>query len=155
MSGIRVTSKSAERVEVNDNGDYIEIDYADPMFISRVQEGMEKIATLEKKYEHINTFINSKTDEEDLLSDKSISFGKDLKNYYLEGRRIIDLMLGDKQACQKIFGHKNWFLMFDELFEQLNPYFEKAEKGLGKYLEETKKKYANRATRRSKKGVMA
>jgi hypothetical protein len=141
MAGFRLGSKTKVDIEVNDKGETIRLDLGDPTFIARTQDMMREVKALEKKYKGIDDFLlKDDISEEDLLSDEGYNFGKSMKQYYKESRGVVDTFLG-KGSCEKIFGDENYYVMFDDLFEQLQPYLNTAGEKFEKYISKTRKKY--------------
>lgn len=138
MEKIRINKDDVYRIEVNDNGDYIEFDLLDielPVKCLNTAKELKKqqdfynkkIIALEKEYK----------DNQELLFVNQTKASKDFCN---KMRQVFDEFLGEG-ACQKIFGNVNRIGMFDELFEQLEPHFEKIKINLPKVKEKLINKY--------------
>lgn len=137
MEKIKINKEDVYKVEVNDNGDYIEFDLLDielPMRIYNLSKELtkqaefynQKVESVEKEYKNDPTMLfitKSKVDND---------FCNKLRSEF-------DKVLGEG-ACQKIFGSTNRIGMFDELFEQLVPVFE--------HIEEESKKIKDRLVRK-------
>ena len=137
MEKIKINKEDVYKVEVNDNGDYIEFDLLDielPMRIYNLSKELtkqaefynHKVESVEKEYKNDPTMLfitKSKVDND---------FCNKLRSEF-------DKVLGEG-ACQKIFGSTNRIGMFDELFEQLVPVFE--------HIEEESKKIKDRLVRK-------
>jgi|GEM_PF-2023861 len=152
MNGFRLGSKTKVTIEVNDSGETISLDFGDPTLLEKAQNAMLKINELETKYQSLNDYLLNDIETDDILSDEAIYHGKELTNYYLEGRQIMDDFLG-QDACYKVFGNDNYYLMFADLFDELQPYFDEANLKFKNQLKDTRKKYANRATKATKKVI--
>lgn len=109
-------------LEVNDKGDTIEFDLTDISLPERIFEASENIAKIDKEYQEEMLKLQ---DEEDkyLMTKKGIEIEK---NKCMEMRKEFDSFMGEG-ACQKIFGDKNYYGMFLQLFDALEPHFKKME----------------------------
>lgn len=127
MNSIRIEKKDIYTIEVNDNGDTIEFDLVDielPFKMERAlsevnriyKELQAKLVIIEKKKDHKLDGEIMTANEKAKLSAHGAAFN--------EMRVAMDAFLGDG-ACQKIFGSRNYVEMYDDLFEQLAPHFEK------------------------------
>lgn len=108
-------------LEVNDKGDTIEFDLTDISLPERIIEASELIRKLDKEYqeEYKKIVVENGTD----LSSKIIKLEKEQCK---KMRNAFDMFLGEG-SCQKIFGNKNYYGMFPELFDALEPHFKKME----------------------------
>ena len=110
------------RLEVNDNGDYIEFDLTDIGLADRIMNASDKILEVDEKYQAKVKEINEvNKDNEDNLIKETIKL--ELASCQ-EMRKIFDSFLGDG-ACQKIFGNSNNYWQFLNLMEALEPHYEK------------------------------
>lgn len=109
-------------LEVNDKGDTIEFDLTDISLPERIFEASENIAKIDKEYQEEMLKLQ---DEEDkyLMTKKGIEIEK---NKCMEMKKEFDSFMGEG-ACQKIFGDKNYYGMFLQLFDALEPHFKKME----------------------------
>lgn len=107
-------------LEVNDKGDTIEFDLTDIGLPERILKASELIAKLDKEYN--DEIIKLSKKENDIERTKEII--KLEKTKCLEMREAFDGFLGEN-ACQKIFGDKNYYGMFVQLFDALEPHFNK------------------------------
>lgn len=111
-------------LEVNDNGDTIEFDLTDINLPNKILKASEIICNLDKEYqEKKNTLeTNIGKDKETIL--------KEIYEMEIEKceqmRKAFDSFLGEN-ACQKIFGDTNYYGMFLQLFDALEPHFKKME----------------------------
>lgn len=139
MEKIRINKDDVYRIEVNDNGDCIEFDLLDielPM----------KVINLSKEIEKQTDFYNKKSlaiykqykDNQELLYTNKNKCDVDFCNRM---RKEFDKLLGEN-ACQKIFGNINRVGMFDDLFEQLMPHFEKIKVDMEKVKDKLVEKYS-------------
>lgn len=125
------------RLEVNDNGDYIEFDLTDIGLTDRIMTASDKIVKLDEKYQkRIKDIYEKNKNNQELLIRETI---KEEKQQCLEMRKVFDSFLGEG-ACQKIFGDKNNYGQFLNLMEALEPHYEKMKIKLSL----AKKKLANK-----------
>lgn len=153
INSIRVKSESEYKIEVNDNGECIVFDMRDLGMTSRIMKMYEEIDALNKRLEAEAAEIDARPDtEENEAFSKNQADGLLLiERFYAESRKVMDTFLGEN-ACQKIFGDKNYVDMFDDLIEQLKPHFEKMGLNAKAIRERTSAKYApNREARRAMK----
>lgn len=127
MNSIRIEKKDIYTIEVNDNGDTIEFDLVDIELpfkceralaeVNRIYKELKgKLVIIEKQEDH-------KLDGEIMTANEKAKLDAHRKAYK-EMRVAMDAFLG-AGACQKIFGDRNYVEMYDDLFEQLAPHFEK------------------------------
>lgn len=126
------------RLEINDNGDYIEFDLLDIGLPAKVIKSAENIERLEKEYSKriLEAEEKHKDDETELL--KNIILIEAEKHQ--EERKYFDMFLGEG-TCNKIFGDKNYEGMFNDLMEGLNPHFDKMKIDMERIKENLKEKY--------------
>lgn len=127
MNRIRVKSNTRYDIEVNDKGEFISFDLNDPSLPFRFNEAFNKTR---KRLEEMQKEIAKIESRQDRTSNKYI-FSKNeaekakvTKSGYEDMREIMDVFLGTG-ACQKIFGDDNWYSMFNDLMDALEPEFEK------------------------------
>lgn len=124
MDKIRYNKDNVYRVEVNDDGEYIEFDLLDielPLKCAKASEDFEKET---EKYSSEIMLINKKYEGKDTNNLEYLVEISKANNEYCEKCRVIfDTFLG-KGACMKIFGSTNRIGMFDEFFAQLQPLLE-------------------------------
>lgn len=125
------------RLEVNDNGDYIEFDLTDISLAERVMKASKDVVTVDEEYKKKDKELLEKynNDESEALEER-IKLELEMCQ---EMRKIFDSFMG-KGACQKIFGEKNNYWQFLNLMEALEPHFEKMHISLKK----AKNKLANK-----------
>lgn len=141
MEKIRINKDDVYRIEVNDNGEYIEFDLLDIELPMKCLTASKKIKKLSNIYQQKIFFIEKqcKNNQELLITKKH---NADIE-YCKEMRKVFDTFLGEG-ACQKIFGDMNRIGMFDELFEQLEPHFEKLQINVEKIKDHLIDKYSNK-----------
>jgi hypothetical protein len=165
---IRIKSATEYTIEVNDSGDTISFDTSDTGLASKMAKTFEKIEALTKDYEVKAAEIDARPDEPYSTADvvnpetgeteaktfitKNQYDGAELINQmYVEARSTLDIFFGEG-ACQKIFGDKNYYGMFNDLTEQLKPHFEAMGINAEKLKHTAAAKYApNREQRRALK----
>lgn len=130
MNQIRLGSKTKITLEVNDKGETISFDFADPAFLHKAQQMALKAQQIEKdfnkQFEGIGEAIEASTDDDladEMLTDSMIAVGAGFAEFYQKLRTSIDSFLGEG-ASQKIYGDDNYFNMFNDLFEELQPYLD-------------------------------
>lgn len=134
------------RLEVNDNGDYIEFDLTDISLAERVTKAGKKIQDIDSKYQEKKKQIMEKNNNDEQASlEEMIEAELEMCQ---ELRETFDSFLG-KGACQKIFGDKNNYWQFLNLMDALEPHFAK----MHIQLKKAKNKLANKY-RKIDNGVM-
>lgn len=114
MEKINVQKNGIYKIEVNDKGEYIEFDLDDIGVPIKCYESIEKIEKIE---EETKKKIQEMIDSNDPEINKKISY---LENdMFREMRKIMDSFLGEN-GCQKIFGDRNYYSMYNDLFEELS-----------------------------------
>lgn len=125
MAGIRV-STGAKRIEVNDNGDYIVLDFSDNSFpdrffgmIDRVQELANEAAPKAKEIEA----EHEKGSDGYMRATAAL-----LRKVHEDIMSEVDGLFG-AGTCKKVFGDiVPGIELYDDFFTQLMPYFEEAGK---------------------------
>lgn len=141
MDSIRVKKDDVYRIEVNDDGEYIEFDLLDidlgSKCLTAAQELEKEKALYNKQSEEL--YNQYKDDSKTLLIKQH-----DLDvEHCTKLRKAFDLFLGEG-ACKKIFGDTNRIGMFDALFEELSPHLEKMEINIKKIKQKIKEKYTQK-----------
>lgn len=106
MEKLRIKNNDIYRIEVNDNGDFIEFDLADIGLRSKLIESVENLKNIENEIQEKQKNI---TNEKELA--------KLEEEMFLKMRKAMDCFLGEG-ACQKIFGDRNYYEMFDDLLNE-------------------------------------
>lgn len=125
MAGIRVNT-GAKRIEVNDNGDYIVLDFGDnslpDRFFAMVDRVQERAKESVPEAEKIET-------EYEKGSEAYIRAGAALMRKVHENIMAeVDGFFGPG-TCKKVFGDiVPGIELYDDFFNQLTPYFEQAAK---------------------------
>lgn len=145
LDKIRLGSKTKITLEVNDKGETISFDFANPDFLNKAQRMALQAQQIEKdfreRFKDIGELLEDSTDEEageKMLDDNMIEIGEGFSQFYAELREIIDVFLGEG-ASQKIFGDDNYMNMFNDLFDELKPYLDKGAKLQEESLKRAKK----------------
>ena len=118
MDKIRIGKDNVYQIEVNDNGDCIDIDLLDielPIKFINAGKTLEretkiynnKVKALENQYkDDVKTYLYKRLDVD--------------RTYCKKMREMFDSWLGEGTS-QKVFGSKNRIGMFDEFYNQLVP----------------------------------
>lgn len=127
------------RLQINDTEDYIEFDLTDISLPERVMNAADNIAKMDSDYQREKQEIINNNQNEEQRVRKLINLEKEKS---LAMRKEFDSFLGEG-SCQKIFGNANYYGMYLQLFEGLEPHFKKMEIKLKKGKEKLAKKYLN------------
>ena len=127
------------RLQINDTNDYIEFDLTDISLPERVMNAADNIAKMDIDYQREKEEIAKNITSEEEKVRKLIQLEKEKS---LAMRKEFDSFLGEG-SCQKIFGNANYYGMYLQLFEALEPHFKKMEIKLKKGKEKLAKKYLN------------
>ena len=126
-------------MQINDTDDYIEFDLTDIGLPEKILNASDNIFKIDSDYQKkIKEIDENCTDEVENLRQKL----KLEKDKCIEMRKEFDGFLGNG-ICEKIFGDANYYGMFLQLFEALEPHFEKMEIKLKKGKEKLANKYIN------------
>lgn len=139
---IRVSNKSEYIIEVNDFGDTISFNLEDPELMLKLDKTYQDVRRIQSKIKAQETVIHKKQDEKTggMLSKNEKLLAEMATKMFKEMRIVMDGFLGEN-ACQKIFGDKNYMTMFDDLFEQLGPHFTKMKLNAESFKKQVEKKY--------------
>lgn len=108
-------------LEVNDKGDTIQFDLTDISLPEKILKASEELKNIDEDYKNNILQIDKEEISKEEKARKVIEIDK---NFSIKSRKIMDSFLGEG-ACQKIFGDANYYGMYIELFEQLEPHFDK------------------------------
>ena len=108
-------------LEVNDKGDTIQFDLTDISLPEKILKASEELKNIDDDYKNNILQIDKEEMSKEEKARKVIEIDK---NFSIKSRKIMDSFLGDG-ACKKIFGDANYYGMYIELFDQLEPHFEK------------------------------
>ena len=109
MNSLRIENKDIYRIEVNDKGEYIEFDLTDISTGAKLYDALNEVKKIESKY----------TKEMQEVGDDIYKYFQIEQSMFQETRKAIDKVLGEN-ACQKIFGDRNYYEMFTDLLEELS-----------------------------------
>ncbi|NCE65403.1 hypothetical protein D1159_12650 [Pseudoflavonifractor sp. 524-17] len=125
MAGIRVNT-GAKRIEVNDNGDYITLNFGDQSFPDRFFTTMDKIQEFAKEADPQEKEIRAQHEAgSESLNRALFALYKDV---HLRISAEVDHLFGP-DTCKKVFGDiVPGIELFDDFFTQLMPYFEEFSK---------------------------
>lgn len=137
MDSLRV-SNGIKRIEVNDNGEYIEIPISDTVFFERYAEILQyfdkKQVEIEKRAKEIATKYPAKEQEEneseDTISETNVDMVVDTVRLYSELCKDtctqLDKLFGDG-CCRKVFVgiETPGAELIGDFFEQITPFLQK------------------------------
>ena len=127
MNSIRIEKKDIYTIEVNDLGETIEFDLVDIELPFKAERALAEVNRIYKDLQAKLVIIEKREDHQlngEIMTANEKAKLEAHKNAYKEMRVAMDAFLG-AGACQKIFGDRNYVEMYDDLFEQLAPHFEK------------------------------
>ena len=141
MEQLRIQRNNLYIIEVNDEGDTITIDIEDVELPLKYQRMMEKIQKLQQQVKG-KTYIQDKNkkDGDFVFNKKEVESLEEISDVYKQMRSALDKFFGDG-ACQKIFGDVNYWGMFEDLFEQLEPHFKNLNLKADTFSKSIKEKY--------------
>lgn len=121
MAGIRVNT-AVKKIEVNDNGDYITLNFSDNSFPNRFYTMLEHIEQMAKDIEIREAEIRGKyEDDKDGFNRAAIALYCEFHESIMND---VDALFGEN-TCKKVFGDiVPGIELFEEFFTQLTPYFE-------------------------------
>lgn len=121
MAGIRV-STSVKKIEVNDNGDYITLNFSDNSFPDRFYGMLENIQNRANDVEAQATELEEKygSDKAALARNQAALY----RRFHEDIMGEVDTLFG-RGTCKKVFGDiVPGIELFEDFFTQLVPYFE-------------------------------
>lgn len=147
MNSLRIEKKDIYTIEVNDNGDTIEFDLVDIELPFKAERALAEVNRIYKELQGKLVIIEKREDHK--LSGEIMTANEKAKldahrTAFKEMRVAMDAFLG-AGACQKIFGDRNYVEMYDDLFEQLAPHFEKMKLNTEGITARIKDKYSKKA----------
>lgn len=118
MDSIRVSS-NIKKIEVNDNGDYITLNFNDRSFPSKFYSLMDQFESKKIEVESKLTEISSITDETEKTKEM-LHLDMEIHKWL---SKEVDNIFGE-DTCKKVFGNviPNIFLYVD-FFDQITPFF--------------------------------
>lgn len=127
MESIRVKSKDAYIIEVNDNGDTIEFDLTDIGLPFALERAYRKVQEATQWLRAQQVIISKKPDvvkKGEMISAKERETLEAYRETFKRMRAAIDDFAGEG-ASEKIFGQKNYLEMFNDFMDAMSPHFEK------------------------------
>ena len=116
MDKVIYEKKGVKQIQVNEQGDYIEIDLMDIELPFKVENTRKELIRQNNIFKNRCKAIEKQyKDNEDLMRVNEYKAEVDFCN---KCREVLDNLLGEN-ACLKIFGKTNRYGMFDDYFEQL------------------------------------
>lgn len=123
-------------LEVNDNGDTVEFDLTDISLPEKICIASDNIARISKEHDEEMLKLQDEKDEY-VATKKGIEIEKEK---CAQMRKEFDSFMGEG-ACNKIFGDTNYYGMFLQLFDALEPHFEKMQIKKQKAMDKLRDKY--------------
>lgn len=147
MNTIRVKNINEYIIEVNDDGDTISFNLEDPELMLKLDKTYQDIRRIQSHAKAQELVIKKHQDEktDGILSKNDKALALLAVKMFKEMREIMDGFLGEN-ACQKIFGDRNYVTMYDDLFAQLEPHFAKMKLNAESFKKEIEKKYSQEET---------
>lgn len=126
MEKIRIGNQNIKRIEVNDNGEYIELNFNDRSFPARFYELAKKFDEYKNEFEKRYADIEKEADEVDELG-LSVKLRKKYEldlEIHEKIKDEVDKLFG-ADTCRKVFGDITPNLeCYVDLFTQLTPFIE-------------------------------
>lgn len=118
---INVESSENVKVEINDNGAFIELNPLDVDFPLKMEKASKRMTELEHKLEQEILIIDKRQDVKDgLMSKNTRDRLLKFKEYNIECGKVVDSLFGEG-TTKSIFGNKNYIGMHVDLFNSLLP----------------------------------
>ena len=108
-------------LEVNDKGDTIQFDLTDISLPEKILKASEELKVINDEYVKKVLELDKEEISKEEKARKIIEIDRDFST---NARKTFDGFMGEG-ACQKIFGDANYYGMCIELFDQLEPHFDK------------------------------
>lgn len=116
MDKVIYEKKGVKQIQVNEQGDYIEIDLMDIELPFKVENTRKELIRQNNIFRNrCRAIENQYKNNEDLIRTNQYKAEIDFCN---KCREVLDNLLGEN-ACLKIFGKTNRYGMFNDYFEQL------------------------------------
>lgn len=146
MNSIRIEKRDVYTIEVNDKGETIEFDLVDIELPFKCERALNEINRAAKDLKAKLVIIEKQEDHK--LPNEYMTANEKAKldayrAAFKEMRVAADAFLGEG-ACQKIFGDRNYIEMYDDLFTQLEPHFEKMKLNARGISDRIKAKYSQK-----------
>lgn len=142
VNTIRIKNKNEYIIQVNEQGDTISFNLEDPELMLKLDKTYQDIRRIQQTAKAQELVIRKKQDQktEGMLSQNEKSLAKLAVKMFQNMRKVMDNFLGEN-ACQKIFGNRNYITMYDDLFEQLEPHFAKMKLNAELFKKQIQQKY--------------
>lgn len=108
MEDIKIQKKDIYKIKVNEKGEYIEFDLADISLRAKCYDALESLEKLQEEFTE---------KAKNITNDKEFAYLE--KETFEKMRNAMDVFLGEG-ACQKIFGDRNYYEMFNDLIKELS-----------------------------------
>lgn len=106
-------------LEVNEKGETIEFDLTDINLPDKIMKASENVKKLDEEY--MEKIRKVPKDDEEKYVKELLEIQKEM---FTKMKKEMDSFMGDG-ACKKIFGEAEYYGMFLDLMEQLEPHFNK------------------------------
>lgn len=149
MEENKIRIKRAEedlyKINIDDDGTEIVFDLADISLPIKCDTAFRKVesnqnSALSQIKVIKNKYANQKMNEK-LESQQATEIAKVYQDMFKKNRDIMDELFGLKGAMQHLFGDSNYLDMYNDLFEQLKPHFDKMELNVDSIKKRISKKY--------------
>ncbi len=138
MEKLRLDSDDTYKLEVNDKGEYIEFDLTDIGLPEKIIEASDRIRKIDEQYRQQVLDISEKYKYDQVKMTRELITLE--KEKCIQLRKEFDSFLG-AGSCQKIFGDKNKYGMFENLLFALEEHYPKMQIKLDKAKEKLVNKY--------------
>lgn len=143
MEKLNLKKEEIYEIEVNDKGETIVFHTDDIELPFKWNDAFLECQNILKNLKRQIKVIEKKENKpHGLLTTQDEEVRKLCKKTFSQMRTIMDSILG-AGGCQKIFGDNNYLSMFNDLFDALQPHFEKMGLSMGASVEAIEKKYGN------------
>lgn len=143
MEKLNLKKENTYEIEVGDKGETIVFHMDDLELPFKWNDAFLECQKMTENLKRQIKVIEKKENKpHGLLTTQDEEVRKLYKKTFSQMRTIMDGILG-KGGCQKIFGDNNYLSMFNDLFDALQPHFEKMGLSMGESVEAIEKKYGN------------
>lgn len=136
------------RINISDEGDEIVFDLTDIGLFNKAEKAFrdvkanenratQRLKAVDNKY--VNQVMNEKLEEQ-----RKVEYVKIYNDMFVENRRIMNEFFNNPKAMDCLFGDANYFEMYNDLFEQLEPHFKKMQLNVGSIKDRLEKKYGSK-----------
>ena len=145
---IKRAEEDLYRINIADDGTEIVFDLADISLALKCDKAFNKVEANRKRalaqVDVIEKKYQNQPSNEKLKNQETIEIHKVLNDMFNQNRVIMDNFFGCPGAMQKLFGDSNYIDMYADLYEQLEPHFEKMGMNVEKIAERIKRKYGKK-----------